>query len=181
MNFRKFYEKYMSWMDKVRNLLDTSTSEKGCYVLSTEASYLISAPRIYHAERHGKVSLFLFVIQKCILFKYHHVQVTLPGGKRYTCYLHRLMKMLEANQYQMENLTVEEWSILPDYLKWIKLPDFDTTGLECSHLCWNVLCLRSDHIVIESHKVNILFYLFYVFNLNFQTNSERILCQQLQQ
>ena len=121
MNFRKFYEKYMSWMDKVRNLLDTSTSEKGCYVLSTEASYLISAPRIYHAERHGKVSLFLFVIQKCILFKYHHVQVTLPGGKRYTCYLHRLMKMLEANQYQMENLTVEEWSILPDYLKWIKL------------------------------------------------------------
>ena len=47
----------MSWMDKVRNLLDTSTSEKGCHVLSTEASYLISAPRIYHAERHGKVSL----------------------------------------------------------------------------------------------------------------------------
>ena len=87
------------------------------------------------------------------VFQYHHVQITLPGGTRYTCYLHRLVKMLDVNQYQMENLSDSEWLQLPKSLQWISLPDFDASWLECSHLCWNHKCLCSDHIVIESHKV----------------------------
>ena len=108
--------------------------------------------------------------------QYHHVQITLPGGKRYTCYLHRLVKMLEANQYQMENLSNSDWLQLPASYQWISLPSFDGSDLECSHLCWNSKCLLSDHIAIESHKVsNKMFMLIIV-----QNNAERIRCQMLE-
>ena len=61
--------------------------------------------------------------------------------------------MLEANKYQMEELTFDEWSDLPGHLQWIPLPDYETSGVECSHLCWNTDCVNTDHIVLESHKV----------------------------
>ena len=126
-------------------------------------------------------------------YQYHKVQITLPGGHRYTCCLHRLLKLLQGNDFQMENLSSTEWANLPDHLKWVPLPDYKSSSVESSHLCGNPKCLNPDHIIFESHKV-IIFQLLMIHTADwflktypkanslityFQTNLERSMCHKL--
>ena len=87
--------------------------------------------------------------------RYHVVKVTVPGHKRYTCFLNRLAKILSANRLTTGNVGYDEWQRLPVCEQWVPLPEYSSTGMECSHLCWESLCLNVDHIVVEHHTINV--------------------------
>ena len=56
MSYRKFYEKYMPWLENVRSKTYVKSST-GCQILSENSSYHISCPRIYQEEKHGEVRI----------------------------------------------------------------------------------------------------------------------------
>jgi hypothetical protein len=74
----------------------------------------------------------------------------IPGTpKKLYFRVHRLVYALEHNDIPKSMSEITENMLTP--------PDLDKNGVkvEVSHLCHEPLCLNSNHLVLESHRINL--------------------------